>query len=131
MPRSRASVRDGGRTVPARRRPCWMADRSCCCSCPERPRRPDRSRATRRSEGKPTASELVCSDNSELDPDTHQLYGEAGVMSAVNSATAAVAAPLLTPWMQGPVDPGEAPVVVRVQGLLVQRRRHVRVLAVE
>ena len=35
-------------------------------------------------------------------------------MSPVNTPTAAVAAPLLTRWMPGPVDPGDAPVVVSV-----------------
>ena len=44
-------------------------------------------------------------------------------MSALNSPTAAVAAPLITPWMPGPVDPGEAPVVVSVTEFSAHHRR--------
>jgi hypothetical protein len=44
-------------------------------------------------------------------------------MSPVKSATAAVAAPLLTPWTPGPVDPGDAPVVVSVTDFSVHHRR--------
>ena len=44
-------------------------------------------------------------------------------MSAVNSATAAVVAPLLTAWMPGPVDPGDAPVVVSVTEFSAHHRR--------
>jgi hypothetical protein len=43
-------------------------------------------------------------------------------MSAVNSATA-TAAPLLTPWMPGPVHPGDAPVVVSVTEFSAHHRR--------
>jgi hypothetical protein len=44
-------------------------------------------------------------------------------MSPVNSPTAAVAAPLLTRWMPGPVDPGDAPVVVSVTEFSAHHRR--------
>jgi hypothetical protein len=44
-------------------------------------------------------------------------------MSAVNSATAAVAAPMLMPWMPGPVDPRDAPVVVSVTEFAAHHRR--------
>ena len=45
-------------------------------------------------------------------------------MSPVKSTSApAVAAPLLTPWMPGPVDPGDAPVVVSVTEFSAHHRR--------
>jgi hypothetical protein len=44
-------------------------------------------------------------------------------MSVLNNATAAVAAPVLTPWMPGPVDPGDAPVVVSVTEFSAHHRR--------
>src|SRR4051794_41315372 len=44
-------------------------------------------------------------------------------MSAVNNATSAVATPFLTPWMPGPVDPGDAPVVVSVTKFSAHHRR--------
>lgn len=44
-------------------------------------------------------------------------------MSAVNGAMAAVAAPALTPWMPGPVDPRDAPVVVSVTEYSAHHRR--------
>jgi hypothetical protein len=44
-------------------------------------------------------------------------------MSLVNNPTAAVAAPLLTRWMPGPVDPGDAPVVVSVTEFSAHHRR--------
>jgi hypothetical protein len=44
-------------------------------------------------------------------------------MSAVNGATAAVTAPLLMPWMPGPVDPRDAPVVVSVTEFAAHHRR--------
>jgi hypothetical protein len=44
-------------------------------------------------------------------------------MSAVNSATAAVTAPMLMPWMPGPVDPRDAPVVVSVTEFAAHHRR--------
>jgi hypothetical protein len=44
-------------------------------------------------------------------------------MPTVNNATAAAAAPLMTPWMPGPVDPGEAPVVVSVTEFSAHHRR--------
>jgi hypothetical protein len=43
-------------------------------------------------------------------------------MTTVNNATTA-AAPLLTPWMPGPVDPGDAPVVVSVTEFSAHHRR--------
>jgi len=43
-------------------------------------------------------------------------------MTTVNNATAA-AAPLLTPWMPGPVDPGDAQVVVSVTEFSAHHRR--------
>ena len=43
-------------------------------------------------------------------------------MSAVNGATAAVTAPLLMPWMPGPVDPRDAPVVVSVTEFAAHHR---------
>jgi hypothetical protein len=43
-------------------------------------------------------------------------------MTTVNNATAATA-PLLTPWMPGPVDPGDAPVVVSVTEFSAHHRR--------
>jgi hypothetical protein len=44
-------------------------------------------------------------------------------MSALNSATTAVAAPLMTPWMPGPVDPQDAPVVVSATEFSAHHRR--------
>jgi hypothetical protein len=44
-------------------------------------------------------------------------------MSAVNGAAAAVTAPLLMPWMPGPVDPRDAPVVVSVTEFAAHHRR--------
>ena len=44
-------------------------------------------------------------------------------MPPVNSPTAAVAAPLLTRWMPGPVDPGDASVVVSVTEFSAHHRR--------
>jgi hypothetical protein len=44
-------------------------------------------------------------------------------MSAVNNATSAVATPFVTPWMPGPVDPGDAPVVVSVTKFSAHHRR--------
>jgi hypothetical protein len=44
-------------------------------------------------------------------------------MPTVNNATAAAAAPFLTPWMPGPVDPGHAPVVVSVTEFSAHQRR--------
>jgi len=51
-------------------------------------------------------------------------------MSAVNSATATAAAPLLTPWMPGPVDPQDAPVVVSVTEFSAHHRRELPGVAV-
>jgi hypothetical protein len=44
-------------------------------------------------------------------------------MSAMNSPTAALAAPVLTPWMPGPVEPGDASVVVSVTEFAANHRR--------
>jgi hypothetical protein len=44
-------------------------------------------------------------------------------MSAANGAMAAVAAPVLTPWMPGPVDPQGDPVVVSVTEYAAHHRR--------
>jgi hypothetical protein len=44
-------------------------------------------------------------------------------MSAVNGAMAAVTAPVLTPWMPGPVDLRDAPVVVSVTEYSAHHRR--------
>jgi hypothetical protein len=44
-------------------------------------------------------------------------------MATVNNATAAVAAPVLTPWMPGPVDPGDDQVVVSVTEFSALHRR--------
>jgi hypothetical protein len=52
-------------------------------------------------------------------------------MSVVNGATAAVAAPLLMPWMPGPVDPRDAPVVVSVTEFAAHRRRELPGVAVK
>ncbi|WP_353360841.1 hypothetical protein [Mycobacterium sp.] len=52
-------------------------------------------------------------------------------MSVVNGATAAVAAPLLMPWMPGPVDPGDAPVVVSVTEFAAHHRRELPGVAVK
>lgn len=41
----------------------------------------------------------------------------------MKSTTTAGAAPLLTPWMPGPVDPGDAPVVVSVTEFSAHHRR--------
>jgi hypothetical protein len=55
---------------------------------------------------------LACSELSELDPDTSQSYGHAGWVQP--TFTAALAGPILTPWMPGPVNPLDGPVVVSV-----------------
>ena len=52
-------------------------------------------------------------------------------MSVVNGATAAVAAPLLMPWMPGPVDPRDAPVVVSVTEFAAHHRRELPGVAVK
>jgi len=44
-------------------------------------------------------------------------------MSPVKDVTAAVAAPLLTPWTPGPVDPGHAAVLVSVTDFSARHRR--------
>lgn len=51
-------------------------------------------------------------------------------MSALNSATAAAAAPLMTSWMPGPVDPRDAPVVVSVTEFSAHHRRELPGVAV-
>jgi hypothetical protein len=44
-------------------------------------------------------------------------------MPSTRIATAALAAPMITPWMAGPHDPGEDSVVVSVTEFLAHRRR--------
>jgi hypothetical protein len=44
-------------------------------------------------------------------------------MTPVNSTTTSVAAPMLTPWVPGPVDPGDAPVLVSVTDFSAHHRR--------
>jgi hypothetical protein len=51
-------------------------------------------------------------------------------MSALNSATTAVAAPLMTPWVPGPVDQQHAPVVVSVTEFSAHHRRDLPGVAV-
>lgn len=51
-------------------------------------------------------------------------------MSALNSATAVVAAPLMTSWMPGPIDPQDAPVVVSVTEFSAHHRRELPSVAV-
>jgi hypothetical protein len=51
-------------------------------------------------------------------------------MSALNSATTAVAAPLMTSWMPGPVDPQDAPVVVSVTEFSAHHRLELPAVAV-
>jgi hypothetical protein len=64
--------------------------------------------------GKPGTGELVRSEISELDPDTNQSYGQAERVQRTNTAATALAVPVLTPWMPGPVNPLDRPVVVSV-----------------
>jgi hypothetical protein len=52
-------------------------------------------------------------------------------MSAVNGATAAATAPVLTPWMPGPVDPRDAPVVVSFTEFSAHHRRDLPGVAVK
>jgi hypothetical protein len=51
-------------------------------------------------------------------------------MSAVNGATTATVTPLMTSWMPGPVDPGDAFVVVSVTEFSAHHRRVLPGLAV-
>src|ERR1700682_3524544 len=44
-------------------------------------------------------------------------------MSSTKTATAALAVPLLTPWIRGPHDPADAPGVVSVTECLAHHRR--------
>lgn len=44
-------------------------------------------------------------------------------MQLTKQATAPLAVPLLTPWMRGPHDPADAPVVVSVTEFLAHHRR--------
>jgi len=71
----------------------------------------------------PGTLELVRSEISELDPDTIQSYGDAGWMQLTNPTAAALAIPLLTPWMPGPVNPLDRPVVVSVTEFVADHRR--------
>ncbi len=66
---------------------------------------------------------MVRSEISELDPDTIQSYGDAGWMQLTNPTAAALAIPLLTPWMPGPVNPLDKPVVVSVTEFVADHRR--------
>jgi hypothetical protein len=51
-------------------------------------------------------------------------------MLPMKTATAALAIPLLTPWMRGPVDPRNIPVVVSVTDFSAHRRRELPGVAV-
>jgi hypothetical protein len=51
-------------------------------------------------------------------------------MSSANSATATVTVPVLTPWMPGPVDPCDGPVVVSVTEFSAHHRRELPGVAV-
>jgi hypothetical protein len=51
-------------------------------------------------------------------------------MSLLNSATFTAAAPLMTPWTPGPVDPRDAPVVVSVTEFSAHHRRELPGVAV-
>jgi len=73
--------------------------------------------------GNPGTGELVRSEISELDPDTSQSYGQAGNVQPTKTTAAALAAPLLTPWMRGPVNPLDKPVVVSVTEFDSDHRR--------
>jgi hypothetical protein len=73
--------------------------------------------------GNPETVELVRSEISELDPDTSQLYVHAGWVQPTNITPAALAVPLLTPWMPGPVNPLDRPVVVSATEFVADHRR--------